>query len=714
MVSSALNPQSVAIVGASESPGKVGTTLAINLIKGGYKGKIYPINPKRDEIFGHKTYKSLSDVKEPIDLAVIATPSKTVVKITQECAEAGVKSLVIISAGFKELGDPGIALEHEILAIAKKAGMRIIGPNCLGVMNPLINFNATFASKMAPQGNIAFISQSGALCTAVLDRSFKEGLGFSAFVSLGSMLDIGWGDLIEFLADDPNTSSIFIYMESIGDARSFLSAAQKALNKNKPVVILKAGRTEEAAKAAASHTGSLAGSDAVISAAIEQVGAIRAGNIADFFNLAQFLSKQPLPKGENLAIITNAGGPGVLATDGTVESGAVLASLSEQSIEALNKVLPEHWSHGNPIDVLGDASAQQYAKTFDIVDKDPNISGLLVILTPQDMTDPTATAELLVPFAADDKKPVLASWFGGESVIEGEALLKKSGIPCFAYPDNAARVFGIVSSYSKRAQKLKQALQVQELSKDSKSVQQILDGAKKENRPLLSEFEAKEVIHAYGIPTVLTKIAEDSTEAAKLAQEMGFPVVVKLYSHTITHKTDVGGVKLNLTTKEAVIKAFKEIEKSTSELKGKEHFQGVTVQKMISLKGQELILGSSLDPQVGPVILFGTGGTLVEVFKDSSLGLAALSPFAANEMIEKTLIFEALKGVRGEKGVDLDKLREILLRFSKLITDFPRIQECDINPLLASSEGIIALDARIVCHDFSIDDKNLPRASLEP
>ncbi len=708
-----MNPKSVAIVGASESPGKVGSALATNLIKGGYKGRIYPINPKRSEILGQKAYKSLSDVGEPIDLVVIATPSKTVVGITQECADLGVKSLVIISAGFKELGEPGIALEKEILAIAKKANMRIVGPNCLGVMNPLIDFNATFASKMAPKGNVAFISQSGALCTAVLDRSFSEGLGFSAFVSLGSMLDIGWGDLIDFLSDDPNTSSIFIYMETIGDAKSFLLAAQKALKKNKPIVILKAGRTEEAALAAASHTGSLAGSDAVISAAIKQVGAIRAENIADFFNLAQFLSKQPLPKGQNLAIITNAGGPGVLATDGTIESGALLATLSEKSISALNKVLPEHWSHGNPIDVLGDASAEQYAQAFEIVDKDPGISGLLVILTPQDMTDPTGTAKLLLPFAAHDKKPVLASWFGGKTVTQGEDLLKTSGIPCFAYPDNAARVFGIISSYAKQAEKLKKATKAPELSKDAKMVQTILDAAKKENRPLLSEFEAKEVIHAYGIPTVLTKIAENSDKAASLAEEMGFPIVVKLYSHTITHKTDVGGVKLNLKTKEAVIKAFEEIEKSTEELKGKEHFQGVTVQKMISLEGQELILGSSLDTQVGPVILFGTGGTLVEVFKDSSLGLAPLTPFAADEMMQKTLIFEALKGVRGNKGVDLKKLREILLRFSQLITDFPRIQECDINPLLASEEGIIALDARIVCHDFSIEDKDLPRPSLD-
>lgn len=708
-----LNPDSIAIIGASEAPGKVGTTLSRNLIQGGFKGRIYPINPKRETILGAKAYPSVKEVNEAIDLAVIATPSKTVASIAKECGQKGVKALVVISAGFKELGEPGIALEKELLEIAKEYNMRIVGPNCLGVMNPHLQMNATFASAMAPEGSIGFISQSGALCTAVLDRSEEEGLGFSAFVSIGSMLDIDWGDLVEHFAQDPKTKSILIYMESIGEPTSFLKAALSALKAKKPLIVMKAGRSDEAAQAAASHTGSLAGSDEVVTSALAQVGAIRALTINEFFNLGKYASMQPLPEGNNLGIITNAGGPGVLATDAAVESGSEIAKLSQEKCNELNEVLPEHWSRSNPVDVLGDASAELYEKALKILDDAKEIDGLLVILTPQDMTEPTKTAEILAPYAKQKGMPILASWLGGKSVQEGASILQKAQIPAFPFPDNAAKTFGVISSYVEKGKEILDGHKVtQDLhAKGSKLAGEIFAKAQSEGRTLLNEAEAKDVIDAYGLPVVKTLSAFSADQAAELAEKLGYPVVLKLQSKTITHKSDVGGVKLNLRSKQEVEKAYEEIKASVTKLEGAEHFEGVTVQKMISFKGTELILGSSLDPQFGPVVLFGAGGTLVEVLKDSSLGIPPLTRYAAEQMVKKTRIYEALCGVRGEEGIDLDALYDLITNFSRLIASEPRIKECDINPLLASSEGLIALDCRIVCHDYSISERDLPRAS---
>jgi acetyltransferase len=708
-----LNPDSIAIIGASETPGKVGTTLSRNLIEGGFQGRVYPINPKRETILGVQAYASVSMVSDPIDLAVIATPSKTVAKIAEECGLNGVKALVIISAGFKELGEPGIALEQELLKIAKKYSMRIVGPNCLGVMNPHIHMNATFASGIAPQGSIGFISQSGALCTAVLDRSEEEGLGFSAFVSIGSMLDIDWGDLVEYLANDSKTKSILIYMESIGEPKGFLKAALSALKAKKPLIVMKAGRSEEAAQAAASHTGSLAGSDEVVTSALEQVGAIRAMTINEFFNLGKYASMQPLPKGSQLGIITNAGGPGVLATDAAVEAGAKIAKLSQEKLQELNSALPEHWSRSNPVDVLGDASAELYEKALMILDDAKEIDGLLVILTPQDMTEPTKTAEILAPYAHKKEMPIIASWLGGQSLKQGASILQKAQIPAFPFPDNAAKTFGTISSYVERGKEiLKGHAKPHNTQNQGTSVaRKIFATAESENRTLLNESEAKDVIDAYGLPVVKTLCAFSALEAETIAQNLGYPVVLKLQSKTITHKSDVGGVKLNLKDKKEVSVAFEEIKSNVSKLKGKEHFEGVTVQKMISFKGTELILGSSFDPQFGPVVLFGAGGTLVEVLKDSSLGIPPLTRYAAEQMVKKTRIYEALCGVRGEKGIDLEALYNLIMNFSQMIASEPKIQECDINPLLASAEGLIALDCRIVCHPHSIGHADLPKAA---
>ncbi len=689
------HPKSVAVIGAKDTVGSVGRTLLLNLTSSGFAGKIYPINPKRSEVLGIKCYPSVKEVPEEIDLAILVTPAKTIPALVKECVEARVKSLIIISAGFKELGSEGLKLEEEILATIKDKEIPIIGPNCLGVMNPLANLNASFAKGMALSGNIAFISQSGAMCTAVLDWSLTAHLGFSAFVSIGSMIDVNWGDLIRYFGSDPNTSSILIYMETIGDPRAFLSAA-KEISLDKPIIVIKPGRSQEAASAAASHTGSLTGSDEVFDAALERVGVLRVNTISELFDMAEVLGKQPRPKGRNLQIITNAGGPAVLATDAAIISGAKIPPLTEKTKDELNTFLPDAWSHANPVDILGDADAERYAKTLDVLSKDTTSDGLLVVLSPQDMTDPTGTAEALRHFAKIKGKPILASWMGGAFVEGGKELLTKARIPTFDFPDSAAKSFATMCQYNENLKSLYETpepIQMQEHPKYKES-EKIIEKAKSEGRLLLNEFESKEILRNFGIPVVDTFVAKSEEEAVADAQKIGFPVVLKLFSDTITHKSDIGGVKLNLTDVEAVKKSFNEIKRVA-----KNGFQGVTVQPMIKLKGFELILGASTDPQFGPVLLFGTGGVMVEIYKDRALGFPPLNRTLARRMMEKTKIYEALQGFRGQKAVDMEALEGILVAFSNMISSLKWIKECDINPLLAGEGTLIGLDARILLHD---------------
>ena len=692
-------PKTVAVIGATENPGSVGRTVMQNLLATSFGGEVIPVNPKRPTVLGVKAYPDLQSIPKSIDLAIVVTPAKSVPLIIASCVEKKVPAAVIISAGFKEMGPPGIELEKQIMEHARTGKMRIIGPNCLGIMNPNTGLNATFAAGMALKGNIAFISQSGALCTAVLDWSLREKVGFSAFVSIGSMIDVNWGDLINYFGNDPFTKSILIYMESIGDARSFLSAAREVAL-SKPIILIKAGRSAESAKAAASHTGSLAGSDEAFTAALERVGVLRVDTIADLFSMAEVLGKQPQPKGPHLTIVTNAGGPGVIATDALIAYGGKLADISPSSMEAYNALLPAPWSHNNPIDILGDASAEIYAKAVAIAAKDPNTEGLLVILTPQDMTDPTKTAEALQKFSSLKNIPVLASWMGADSVAKGDAILVSSGIPTFEYPDMACKTFASMWSHSNN---LKGIYEVPTLLHEDpileKQVAAIISGAVKEGRTILDEYESKQILEAYHIPTVPTKVAKSASDAVKIAKEMTFPLVLKLYSRTITHKSDVGGVKLNLSSLDDVKKAYEEIYASVKKLAGEEHFLGVTVQPMIKLEGYELILGSTIDEQFGPVLLFGSGGQLVEVYKDRSLALPPLTTTLARRMMEKTKIYCALQGVRGRKTINIAKLEHLLVQFSKLVIEQKWIKECDINPLLASPDQLIALDARIILQD---------------
>jgi acetyltransferase len=707
-------PRSVAVIGATDRSDHVGRSVLWNLISSPFGGTVYPVNLKRNSVLGIKAYPSVRSLPESAELAVIVTPAETVPGVIEECALAGVKGAVVISAGFREAGARGLELEREILAMARPAKMRIVGPNCLGVMCPISGLNATFANTVARPGSVAFVSQSGAMCTAILDWSLREQIGFSAFISAGSMLDVGWGGLIDYLGDDPHTRSIVVYMESIGDARSFLSAAREVAL-NKPIIVIKAGRTEQAAKAAASHTGSMAGSDEVLEAAFRRVGVLRVNSISDIFYMTEVLANQPRPTGPRLAIVTNAGGPGVIATDALLTLGGELAELSTSTIEELNKFLPPHWSHNNPVDIIGDAGPERFEKAVEVVAKDPNADGLLVIMTPQGMTNPAAIAEKLTRFAKLDHKPILASWMGGDEAAQGEAVLNRAGIPTFPFPDTAVSAFHYMWRYSYNLRALYETPSLTSNDDiDPTGAAHAIEAARAEGRTILTEFESKQVLKAYGIPVVDTRLAATEDEAAAAAQEIGFPVVLKLNSLTITHKTDVGGVKLNLAGEAAVRDAFRAIQAAVNEKAGSGHFDGVSVQPMISSEGYELILGSSIDAQFGPVLLFGAGGQLVEVFQDSALALPPLNTTLARRFIEQTRIFKALKGVRGRKPVNLLALEELLVKFSRLVTEQRWIQEIDINPLLASPERLLALDARVVVYSKDTDKSDLPRLAIRP
>lgn len=713
---SIFRPRSVAVIGATEKPGSVGRDVLWNLISSPFGGTVFPVNPNRRSVLGIRAYPNLAAIPDPVELAVIVTPAASAPGLVAESVAKGVRGVIIISAGFREVGPAGAELERQVLAEASAAGIRVVGPNCLGVMNPTVGLNATFAAGMAPRGSVGFISQSGALLTAVLDWSAHEGIGFSSVVSLGSMLDVGWGDVITYLGDDPHTKSILLYMETIGDARAFLSAAREVAL-TKPIIVIKPGRTAQAAKAAASHTGSLTGSDEVLDAAFRRVGVLRVDRISDLFGMADVLDKQPRPRGPRLTIVTNAGGPAVLATDALVGGGGSLTELSDVALAAYGEVLPPTWSHNNPVDIIGDAPPERYARALEIAAADPAADGVLVILTPQAMTDPTRTADALVPFAHIPGKPVLAAWMGGQDVAEGARILSRAGIPTFPYPDTAVEMF---NDLWRSAVDLRGLYETPVLPDDAEraidraQVAAIIDAARADGRTLLTEVESKAVLAGYGIPITETRIARTPDEAVTAADAIGYPVVVKLYSHTITHKTDVGGVRLNLVDADAVRAAWRAIEESVAAARGPEHFEGVTVQPMINYTGYELIVGSSIDPQVGPVLLFGMGGQLVELFRDRALGLPPLNTTLARRMIERTTIAGAFRGLRGRAPIDTDALERLLVQFSLLVVEQRWIRELDINPLLASPERLIALDARIVLHDPGVAEADLPRLAIRP
>jgi acetyltransferase len=685
-----------------------------NLMESPFGGVVYPVNPKRRAVHGVYCYPNLKALPKPADLAVLATAAATVPALVGECVEAGVKAAIIISAGFSELGAEGQALENEIRDVAR-GKMRILGPNCLGLIHPPSQLNASFAASMARPGPVALLSQSGAICTAILDWSREKRVGFSSFVSVGTMLDVGFADLLDYFGDDAHTRSILLYMESITDARAFLSAA-RAVARSKPVIVLKAGRHEAAARAAASHTGALAGSDAVCDAAFRRAGILRVDTIPDLFSMAEVLALQPRPQGPALAIITNAGGPGVMAADALMTQGGQLAALGPETTATLNRLLPPYWSRANPIDVLGDATPERYRQVVEACAADPGVQGLLILLTPQATTDPTETARQLVPFASLPQKPILASWMGGAAVRPGREILDAAGFPVFSAPEDAIQAFLHLVQYRHNQELLYEtppALPA-EGPPDQDSIRRIFDQARAEGRTLLDEFEAKAVLAAYDLAVVPTHPAQDADEAVRAAGRIGYPVVLKLRSRTITHKSDVGGVQLNLLDGDEVRQAFHQIRANVEGKHAPEDFDGVTVQPMIRDRGYELIVGSSVDRQFGPVILFGAGGVLVEVWKDQTLALPPLNRTLARRAIERTRIYEALRGIRGGRPVALDQLELLLVRFSQLLVDFGDIAEVDMNPVLAGPERVVVLDARMVLAPPGLPESARPRLAIQP
>lgn len=710
-----LRPESIAVVGASDNEDSVGYSVMYNMLHAGFTGNVYPINIKHSTVQGKKAYKSVSSIDDKVDLAVICTPAPTVPGIVKECGEAGVGGLVIISAGFKEAGEAGKKMYQEIKDLAKQYKMRVIGPNCLGFMNPHLGINATFAAKNALKGNIAFISQSGALLTSILDWSVEQSVGFSYFMSIGSMLDVGFADLIDYFGTDPHTACILIYMESIEDARKFMSAA-RSFSRNKPIIVLKAGKSEEGGQATKSHTGSLAGNDAVFDAAFRRAGIIRVDTIAQLFNAAQSLAMQPRPRGNRLAIVTNAGGPGVLATDYLMANGGQLAKLSEKTMEVLDSFLPDSWSHGNPVDVLGDAGEEAYRRTVDACLRDEHVDGVLVILTPQAMTDPSAIARGIVEInqvASFMKKPVLAAWMGESDVWEGREILEKGKVPNYRYPESAVDVFVRMHKYARNLQLLYETVPgiPRDFDRKKEDAREIIYHALDKDRTTLTENEAKNLMACYDIPVSRNKVTTTADEAAEFAEEIGYPVVMKVVSPDIGHKTEVGGVKLDLPDEQAVRDAFKSIMDGVSEARPDARIQGVLVEQMID-KPFELLIGANKDPIFGPAIVFGRGGVAVEVYKDTQMGLPPLNMALARQIIHDTQIYPLLKGYRNMEGVNLEELEFTLVKFAYLVMDFPEIKEIDINPFVADEKGGIVLDAHIVLEHVEVEKRARPYQHL--
>ena len=693
------NPHRVAVIGASDTPTSVGYTVLRNLVGSGFRGVVYPVNPKREAVQGIHAYQDVSSLPHAPDLAVICTPSPTVPGLVRSLGEAGTRGIVIISAGFREIGEEGKELERRVMEEkAKFDGMRILGPNCLGIIVPGIHLNASFAAASPSAGNVGFISQSGALCTSVLDWAIDEGIGFSYFVSVGNMLDVSMGDLIDYFGSQTETRSIILYIESISEAREFMSAA-RAFARTKPIVAYKAGRFAESAAAAASHTGAMAGVDAVYEAAFQRAGIERIFQIEDMFDCAELLARQHPPKGDRLAIITNAGGPGVMTTDALIERDGKLATLTDETMEKLNASLPPFWSHGNPVDVLGDAPPERFAKAVDIVVKDTDVDAVLVILTPQAMTDPTATAAAVAEVAAKANKPVLAAWMGGHVVSKGTQVLSDAGIPTYNAPEKAIRAFMHLVSYARNLEILHETPRDMpvEFSLDRQRLRGVFDTILTEGGDILSENVSKAFLESYEIPVTKPHLARTADEAVGVAKREGFPVVMKIHSPQITHKTDVGGVMLNLSNEDAVRDAWDSMMKKAAERRPDATIVGVTIQKMVSYPNSfELIMGTKKDPVFGSVIMVGMGGIAAEVFRDRALALPPLSESLARRMLESLKSWPLLQGYRGRPGANLDRLIEVLMRFSYLVADYPEIKELDINPLLVTPEDVIALDARVV------------------
>ena len=696
-------PKSVAVVGATERKGNVGSAIMFNLINGGYRGSVFPVNPNHQTIWGKRAFKSVSDLPEAPDLAVIATPIDSVAQLVKECVGKGVGGVVIISAGGKETGEKGRKIEAAIRQEAGESGFRIIGPNCLGIINVPHNLNASFAGHMPKKGRMAFISQSGAICTTILDLSIKEQMGFSYMISLGSMLDVDFGDIIDYLGGEPDVSSIVMYIENLSRIRNFMSAA-RAVSRVKPIIALKAGRSRAGARAAASHTGALAGEDAVYDAAFKRAGIVRVRTFEELFDCAELLSKHPRSLGSGLAIITNAGGPGVMAADALSDYGVEPVTLSPETVSKLNEILPAHWSRQNPIDIVGDASPERYEKAVKICLDAPEIEGLLIMLAPQALTDPGEVAMSLTRVLAGKKMPVFTNWIGGRDVDAGREIFNRAQVSTFDTPERAVRAFMDLCRYGINIELLQQIPSnlPGKLEFKKNEATSLIQCQMEEKKFLVPETTAKQLLNLYGIPVNPTEVARSGEEAVQKSKVMGFPVVMKIFSEAITHKSDVGGVRLNLMNKIEVEKAFTELTSTAKAGFPNAVIEGVSLQPMIEKADYELILGAKMDADFGPVILFGMGGITTEIIKDRALALPPINRLLARRLIEETKVYQMLKGYRHLPPVNLTVLEEILVRLSQLVTDFSDIAELDINPILIKDNTFSAVDARIMLKPHSV------------
>ncbi|NLF74619.1 MAG: CoA-binding protein [Chloroflexi bacterium] len=689
-------PNGVAIIGASQSPGKLGYTVLANVIEAGYKGNIYPINPKASQIYNLKAYPSLMDVPETPDLAVMVIPYNHVPGAMRECGEKGVKAVVVISAGFREASVEGMERELELIEIAKKYGIRVIGPNCLGIIDTYTPLNATFAAGTPPQGHIAFMSQSGALQTAIVDWSLAaRDLGFSKFVSLGNKADVSETDLMLAWADDPESHVILAYVEGVPNGQEFIQVARE-VSRKKPILVLKSGVTESGSRAVSSHTGSLAGSEAAYDAAFSQSGVLRMDSLQELFDNGRAFANQPLLKGDRVAIITNAGGPGILATDMLEHKGMRLARFESDTIQKIKDVLPEAASAVNPVDVLGDALSDRYGAALELVAADPNVDGMICILTPQAMTDIVETANVIGKLSQRIDKPILGAFMGEERARAGEDVLASYGIPNYKFPEHAARAFAAMRDYVELRDR--PDAEIVTFDVDRAAVKKVFEDVRAEGRVSVGEAESRAVATAYGLRLPQSELAATAEEAVNVADAIGYPVVLKIASPDILHKTDVGGVKVGLGNASDVRDAFDLIIYRAQRYVPDARIWGCLVQEMVPTDGIEVLVGMSKDPQFGPLVTFGLGGILVEVLKDVTFRVAPFGREDAEAMLEEIRAHSLLSGVRGRPPADREALVETLLRIGQLVTDFPEIVEMDINPLMVYEQGrgAVALDMRLV------------------
>ncbi len=687
------NPRGVAVVGASPTPGKLGHAVLHNVIQYGYQGHIYPINPKAGEILGLPAYPSVKDIPGPVDLAVILVPAQVVPGIIDECGQAGITGAVVITAGFREVGREGRQLEGQMIETARRYGMRLVGPNVLGIIDTVVSLNASFAAGMPRRGRIAFMSQSGALCTSILDFALGQGIGFSRFYSIGNKADLNEIDFLRAWSEDLETNVIAAYLEGISNGAEFMKVARQ-VTRRKPVVAIKSGTTSAGSRAASSHTGTLAGSEKAYDAAFKQVGIVRAGSVQELFDYAQAFARQPLPENDAVAVVTNAGGPGIMASDAIERIGLRLASLTPEIQQKLRTALPAAASVVNPIDVLGDAPADRYTLAIEAALSDPNVGILLVVLTPQTSTQIPETARVLGEMSRKYKKPTFAAFMGDQAIHPAIDIFTEYSVPNYPVPERAVAA---ISAMWHRCQWLKTPeLNPELLAVDRDKVRQVLDRIRGQGRVTAGDIEAKDILAAYGVPLPKSVLAKNTDEAVAAAEAIGYPVVIKIASPDILHKTDIGGVKLNLTSASDVRDAFDLIVYRTARHMPDVNIWGCQVQQMVK-GGKETIIGINRDPQFGPLLMFGLGGVYVEALKDVTFRVAPIDRREAREMLSEIRAYDLLRGVRGEKPSDLEAIADTLVRVSQLVTDFPDIVELDINPLLVfpAGQGVLGLDMRL-------------------